>query len=128
MAKGKLFISFDYDHDQFLKEALVGQAKNPDTPFEIADWSVKEAQAKDWQDHARMRISRSDVVAVICGEDTHTASGVSAEVRIAKEEGKPYFLLAGYSNKTCSRPKGCEGEKLYNWTWDNLKILVGGGR
>ena len=38
----KAFISFDYDHDMDLKTLLVGQAKNSDTPFEIADYSVKE--------------------------------------------------------------------------------------
>ena len=43
MAKTPVFISFDYDHDQDLKTLLVGQANNPDSPFEIADWSVKEA-------------------------------------------------------------------------------------
>ncbi len=42
MAKTRVFISFDYDHDADLKTLLVGQAKNQDSPFEIADWSVKE--------------------------------------------------------------------------------------
>ena len=35
------FISFDYDHDDDLRIMLVGQSKNRDTPFSIADWSVK---------------------------------------------------------------------------------------
>ena len=75
MAKTKVFISFDYDHDKTLKEFLIGQAKNEDSPFEIADWSVKEAQASDWKLHAEMRIKNSDVVAVICGQNTNTAIG-----------------------------------------------------
>jgi hypothetical protein len=40
----KVFISFDYDHDVDLKNLLVGQAKNEDSPFEITDISVK----KNW--------------------------------------------------------------------------------
>jgi hypothetical protein len=32
-AKTKVFISFDYDHDVDLKNLLVGQAKNDDTPL-----------------------------------------------------------------------------------------------
>lgn len=75
-----------------------------------------------------MRIRRSDVVAIICGQHTDTASGVSAELRIAKDEDKPFFLLAGYKDKTNVRPKGADGSKMYNWTWDNLKTLVKGGR
>ncbi len=41
-SKVKVFISFDYDHDVDLKNLLVGQAKNEDSPFEITYMSVKE--------------------------------------------------------------------------------------
>ena len=129
MGKTKVFVSFDYDHDSFLKEALVGQAKNSDSPFELADWSIKEAQDSNWKDHARMRIRSVEVVCVICGQHTHTATGVSAEVKIAQELSKPYFLLRGYADKNCTRPTAVgSGEKMYDWTWPNLKALVGGAR
>ncbi len=52
MAK-KTFISFDYDHDSDLKNLLVGQSKNPDSPFEIADYSVKEPLTGDWKAKVR---------------------------------------------------------------------------
>jgi len=32
MAKPRVFISFDYDHDLDLKNLLVGQARNDDSP------------------------------------------------------------------------------------------------
>lgn len=86
MGKTRAFISFDFDHDATLKEFLVGQAKLTDSPFEIADWSVKEAQSKDWQDHAEKRIKQSDVVIVICGEHTNTATGVIIEIELAKKQ------------------------------------------
>ena len=35
--KKRVFVSFDYDHDSDLKTLLVGQVRNPDSPFEIAD-------------------------------------------------------------------------------------------
>ena len=41
MAKKRTFISFDYDHDSDLKNLLVGQARNEDSPFEITDMSIK---------------------------------------------------------------------------------------
>jgi transcriptional regulator of nitric oxide reductase len=53
MAKKRVFISFDYDHDLDLKNLLVGQAKNEDSPFEIADFSIKEAISEDWKKKAR---------------------------------------------------------------------------
>jgi hypothetical protein len=43
MAKTKVFISFDFDNDETLKDFLVGQSKLEDSPFELADWSIKEA-------------------------------------------------------------------------------------
>jgi hypothetical protein len=129
MLKSKVFISFDYDNDSVLKEFLVGQAKNADSPFELADWSIKEAIDENWKKKARTRIKGVDLVAVICGKNTDTATGVSAEVVIAQEEGIPYFLLEGYASGGCKKPKAAKaGDKLYSWNWDNLKKLIGGGR
>ena len=129
MALKKVFISFDYDHDVFLKEALVGQSKNEDSPFSLADWSIKEHIDEKWKEKARTRIKSVDIVCVICGEHTDTATGVSAELKIAQEENKPYFLLNGYANKTCKKPVAAKAaDKMYTWTWAYLKTLIGGGR
>ena len=129
MAKKRVFISFDYDHDETLKTFLVGQSKNEDSPFELTDWSIKEPINGDWKAKARTRIKSVDVVAVICGLHTDTATGVSAEITIAQEEKVPYFLLAGYADKNCVKPKAAKStDKLYKWTWENLKTLIGGGR
>jgi hypothetical protein len=127
--KKRTFISFDYDHDLALKNLLVGQAKNPDTPFDIADFSIKEVISKDWKDKARTRIKGCDVLIVICGQYTNSASGVSTELSIAQEEEVPYFLLAGYSDKGCVKPTAAlYSDKMYDWTWDNLKALINGQR
>ena len=127
--KKRVFISFDYDHDETLKTFLVGQSKHDDSPFELADWSIKEAIDENWKKHARTRIRSVDVVAVICGEHTDSATGVSAELSIAQEEKVPYFLLQGYSDKTCKKPTTAKStDKMYKWTWENLKTLIGGGR
>jgi len=129
MAKKKVFISFDYDNDSTLKDFLVGQAKLPDSPFELADWSIKEHIDENWKAKARARIKQVDVVVVICGLNTNTATGVSAEVKIAQSEKVPYFLLAGYKDKNNIKPiAALDADKLYKWTWDNLKTLINGGR
>lgn len=129
MAKSRVFTSFNYDHDEDLRVMLVGQAKNPDSPFELADWSVKEPMTGDWKAKVRQRIKATEQVAVMCGQYTHTASGVSAEVKIAQDEGIPYFLLKGRKDKNCTKPTAAKtSDKIYNWTWDNLKLLIGGSR
>ncbi|HEY0260714.1 MAG TPA: hypothetical protein VGC18_12790 [Lacisediminihabitans sp.] len=118
-------MSFDYDNDARLKDLLIGQAKNPGSPFEVQDWSVKTARP-GWRTDAKNRIARSSQVVVLCGRHMGTASGVNVEIELAREAGKPYFLLAGYDNST--RPTAAAGDKLYKWTWENLKILIAGGR
>lgn len=129
MAKKKVYISFDYDHDSDLKELLLGQSKHTDSPFEITDWSIKEAITEDWKKTARTRIRAADVVAVICGKNTNTATGVSAEVKIAQDESAEYFLLAGRADGGNVKPTAAKSsDKVYKWTWDNLKTLIGGGR
>ena len=129
MAKKRLFISFDYDHDEDLRNLLAGQAKHPDTPFDIYDRSLKEPLTGDWKEKFRQRLENIDQMAVVCGEYTHLASGVGHEVKIAQEEGKAYFLLQGRSEKTCTKPSTARStDKIYNWSWDNLKTLIAGGR
>ena len=114
--------------NEILKTFLIGQSKHDDTPFDVADASVKEHLTGDWQDKVRGRISRADVVCVLWGTRTHTAKGVAIEYSIAKQLGKPLFLLKGYKDADCTRPMGAENEKIYNWTWENLKTLIHGGR
>ena len=129
MANPRAFIAFDYDHDEFLRVALIGQSKHPDTDFAIADWSVKDALPGEWKARVREKIRRVDQVIVICGEHTHTATGVAAELKIAQEEKKPYFLLLGYKDKTCYAPTtALATDKIYKWEWENLKNLVRGNR
>lgn len=127
--KKRVFISFDYDHDEELKIALVGQSKNPDSPFSINDMSIKQAIDSNWKYYARQRIKQCDVVIVICGRHTDTARGVSAELSIAQEECIPYFLLCGRADGNIVKPKGAYySDQIYRWSWDNLKALIGGAR
>lgn len=129
MFKKRAFISFDFDHDADAKMLLAGQAKNPDTPFDFMDGSVKEHLTGDWREKVRRRMDNIDVVIVLCGQYTHLAAGVAEELRIARDKGKDYFLLAAYADKACTSPTSAQtGDKVYRWTWDNLKALIGGAR
>ena len=122
----RAFISFDYDNAARLKDLLIGQSKHSDSPFVIHDWSLKEPSS-DWKARARRQIRASGLVIVLCGRQMASATGVAVELSIAQEEGVSYFLLAGYDDST--KPTTAKpGDKLYKWTWDNLKSLVSGAR
>ncbi len=123
----KVFISFDFDNDQFLKDFLIGQCKNEGTPFDMEDWSVKEPWPQtDWKERCLSKIKRCDLMIVMVGEKTSSCSGVKSEIAMAKEAGVPVVGIKGYANKTCPKPDGLAG--YYNWTWDNVRNLVNGYR
>ena len=121
----RAFISFDFEHDENLRNFLVGQAKNNNSPFNFSNWSLKEPLSGDWKKKIRDRIALTSLTVVICGHHTHTASGVSTELEITKELGKPYFLLAGHSDGKCTKPKGSRpNDKIHPWTWENMQQLL----
>jgi len=128
-SKKRVFISFDYENDSSAKVMLAGQALLDDSPFEFKDASVKEPLTGDWKAKVTRRMDNIDLVIVLCGEHTHTADGVSVELEIAQEAETPYFLLAAYSDKPCYKPKAAQStDKVYKWTWANLKALIDGNR
>ena len=127
--KKKAYICFDYDNDFELKECLVAQAKNPDSPFTISDVSIKQEIQSNWKFYARQKIRNADIIIVLCGKHTNTAKGVAAELSITQEERKPYFLLCGRRDEKVTKPiNALNTDKIHKWTWDNLKILINGGR
>ena len=124
MPKKRVFVSFDFDNDKTLKEFLIGQARLPDSPFEVSDHSLKEAKPeKDWLEHARRAIARSDVFMIMLGRKTKNAPGVLKELDIAIELQKTKFQIIGYKNggKEDAVPGG---GTVYSWNWDNLKKLL----
>ena len=123
MAKKRVFISFDFDHDNSLRGDLVAQSKHPASPFSIVDCSVRAPYDEKWRQRVRSIIRNTDLTIVICGTHTHTAKGVAAEITIAREEGKPYFLLQGHAN--CTRPAtALESDEIHAWNWPNLQKLI----
>jgi len=80
----------------------------------------------DWKTKARARIKKCGQMIVLCGEHTHTATGVAAELEIAQEEKLSYFLLAGYPDKTCTKPTTAKStDSMYKWTWTIEKAHKG---
>ena len=124
MLKKKVFVSFDFDNDKALKDFVIGQAKNPDSPFDVSDHSLKEAAPeKDWVEKARRAISRSDICIVMLGPKTKKASGVLKEVKIANELKKKKFQIIGHKDGT-EDWRVPDAGRVYRWNWENLKKLL----
>jgi hypothetical protein len=122
--RSKVFVSFDYNNDLFLKEAIVRQALLPKSPFEIIDHSLQEAAPeRTWEKTARKAISRCDIVIVMLGKKTHKAHGVLKEIKMAKDMDKQIVQIIGSSKYKCPRIKGAG--RVYKWNWLKLtKILM----
>ena len=94
MATVNIFVSFEFDKDNSLKNNFFEQARllNPD--YRITNCSLNEAfREGDWPQRARAMIKQCDVVIVLLGDDTHAARGVRTEIRIANRLGKPIFQI-----------------------------------
>lgn len=121
--KTKVFISFDFDNDKALKDFIIGQSKLPDSPFEVADHSLKEAAPEDdWEQKADRAIARSDMVIVMVGKHTHCAQGVLKEVEMARNRNKRVVQVIGYKDGNYTSVPGAG--RLYRWNWENLKQLL----
>lgn len=49
MGTKRVFISFDYDHNNYLRGNLVTQAKDHESPFSITDSSVQHRIDENWR-------------------------------------------------------------------------------
>ena len=124
MLKKRIFVCFDFDNDKVLKDFIIGQARLPDSPFEVIDHSLKEEfPMKTWEEKARYAIRRSDIVLVMVGPKTYKAPGVLKEVQMAREEGIQIVQMIGYKDGEYESIPGAG--RLYSWNWENLKNLLG---
>ena len=110
-----IYVSFDIHHDRELYERLVDQSGK--AGFTVSGGSEAPVAAEIWDARLRRRIRDADQMIVICGEHSDASIWMSDEIRIAQEEGTPYFLLWGRRATMCTKPVGAKSaEGMYNWT------------
>jgi len=125
MGNVRIFISFDLDHDRDLHDRLQEQSLRQASGFEISARSEGQTMTDLWDEKVRRQICAADEVIVICGEHTAASMPMSAELRIAQEKEKPYFLLWGRRESMCTKPAGAKrDEGMYSWTWDILQNQI----
>lgn len=123
MGKKRVFVSFDFDNDKILKEFIIGQSRLPDSPFEVIDFSLKEAAPQaTWQDTAERRIRACELVIVMVGAKTFQAPGVLKEVAMARLHNVRIVQVIGY--RDANPPAVPNAGTLYRWNWENLKKLL----
>ncbi|MBB6023135.1 nucleoside 2-deoxyribosyltransferase [Paenibacillus sp. JGP012] len=122
MAK-RVFTSFAIE-DKTLRDFLVGQAKNENSPFEFVDMSVKQPWDSAWKTKCRTKIKGCDGVLVIVTNNTKNADGQLWEIKCAKEEGIPVRGIWGNQDHPATLPSELSGVKVVNWTWSNISNWI----
>jgi hypothetical protein len=111
----RIYVSFDLEHDRDLHDRLLAQSSQSE--FTISSGSEAGDMTEAWVARVRLLIAEADEVVVICGEHTHGSRRVSAELKIAQEERKPYVLLWGRREKMCKKPQSARAiDGMYGWT------------
>ena len=117
-----MFVSFEFDKDNELKNQFYQQAKEL-TQHRVRNCSLNESYPdQGWKNKAKKAISECDVVIVLIGEDTHNASGVIVETDIARSLNKPIIQI---------RPQLRSYEGLTRlddpipWKWKRINAKLG---
>lgn len=125
MDRVRVFLCFDPEHDEDLRDRLVDEATRTSAGFEVVDRSDGGPLSDHWADRVRSRIASVDEVIVLCGEHTSDSLEVDAELRIAQEEKKPYFLLWGRRECMCTKPAAARSDDgMYSWTPEFFRIQM----
>ena len=121
----RVFVSYDREHDGDLHDRLVEQASKSTKGFEISARSRARAPTDLLDEGLRRDIREADEVIIICGEHTDCSERVGTELRIAREEERPYFLLWGRRELMCTKPRTAKpADAMYSWTWEILQSQI----
>jgi hypothetical protein len=126
MADPRAFISFDFDHDETEKNLFVGQSKNSKSPFSIEDWSSKSSLPQpEWEELIKGKINKCNILIVLSGQTMASATGVSKEITMAKDQDVPIFgVYVDEANSSSNLPKGLARHRTISWNWDGIASAI----
>ena len=126
MANPRAFISFDYDNNSGERLYFVGQVKNSKTPFNVEDWSSKTTlPQKEWEELIEAKINKCNILIVLVGKKTSTATGVVKEIAFAKSQNVPVFgVYVGGADSKTTLPTGLQRNRTIDWSWDAIANAI----
>lgn len=126
MANPRAFISFDFDNNSIDKLLFAGQAKNSRTPFNIEDWSSKtELPQKEWQELIEAKVKKCNLLIVMVGKKSASATGVVKEIAFALENNVPIFgVYVDGADSNTTLPAGLARSRTINWEWEKISDKV----
>ena len=121
MSSLRIFVSFEFDKDNDLKNQFFTQAKDL-SPHRVVSFPLNEAYpTEEWKDRARSAIRGCDAIIVLVGQDTHNAPGVETEIDIARQLRKPIFQIVP-QRRTYTGVHGLDKPTQWKWKIINKKL------
>lgn len=122
MADPRAFVSFDYDNNSGEKLYFLGQTKNSRTPFNIEDWSSKyHLPQSEWETLIKTKINKCNILIVLVGKLTYTATGVMKEIQFANSQNVPIFgIYVGGADSYTPLPTGLQRNRTISWNWEGI--------
>ena len=134
MPDPRAFVSFDFDNNSTERLLFVGQAKNSRTPFSIQDWSSKTVLPQpQWERLINEKVAKTNLMIILVGKLTHSASGVVKEIGFADANGVPTFgVYVGGAGTSTTLPAGLPRNRVVTWEWETIakavKQMMGEGK
>lgn len=126
MADPRAFISFDFDNNSTEKTLFAGQAKNSRTPFDIQDWSSKSSLPQtEWEALIKGKINKCNMLIVLVGKKMATATGVTKEIKMAKDQSVPVFgIYVDGADTSSTLPDGLQRNRTIDWNWEEIASAI----
>lgn len=126
MAAPRVFISFDFDHNETEKILFVGQSKNSKTPFSIQDWSAKSSMPQSkWEEIVKDKINKCNMLIILVGQTMASATGVAKEIAMAKDQDIPVFgVYVDGADSNSNLPVGLQRNRTIAWDWEKIASKI----
>lgn len=126
MANPRVFISFDFDHNENQKKLFVGQSINSRTPFSIQDWSAKASMPQNqWETIVEDKIKKCNMLIVLVGKNMASAEGVKKEIQMAIRNNVPIFgVYVDDANPQSNLPTGLQRNRTIPWEWEKIASAI----
>lgn len=111
------FVSFDLRHDEAALVKLKAELPAWQKPLDLANWSLQEPPTgPEWKKLRRDRISRSDLMVVLVGNDVATAANVLEDIQFAKGSNVPFFgIYLDGADSGSPPPAGLAKNRIVSW-------------
>ena len=129
MAKKKIFISYDYDHDRHYKSLLLAWDKNSEFDFSFedhsADISINSEDAAAIKRVLSRKINEATYFLCIVGKHTYKSSWVKWEINKAVELNKKLVAVKIDRENTSPEELMSVGASwAYSFTFDSIKKAI----